>query len=75
MYYTDDVKGIIVGSDTYTGYVYYDGRKQSQAIVGYTEQEMLVLCDKKIQALKDEYNCFPTYLYLDDTLWSIRVSI
>lgn len=72
MYYTDDVHGIVIGEYTYTGYLYYDGRMQSQAITGNTEDEMIALCREKIQRLKDMYSDYPTYLYRDDSLWSIR---
>jgi len=29
MNYTDEVRGTIIGGETYTGYVYYDNRMQS----------------------------------------------
>jgi hypothetical protein len=74
MNYTDDVRGIIIGGDTHTGYIFYDGRMQTGAIVGNTEQEMLTLARRKIESLKQEFKGFPTYLYQNDSLWEVRVS-
>ena len=73
-YYSDDVRGVIVGGDTYTGYTYYDGRKQGGACVGYSEREMIDACTAQIAAFKAEYKGFPTYLYQDDRLWEIRTN-
>lgn len=67
----DEVDGIVIGGDYFTGQIYYDGRQQSQIFYADTEDELRNQANNIVSDLKRE-NC-PFGLYDDSSKWELRI--
>lgn len=68
----EEVNGIIVGGEYYTGKIFYDNRCQTyNPIYADTHEELISRAEKIITNLKKE-NC-PIGVYPDNSKWELRI--
>ena len=73
----EEVNGVIIGGEYFTGAIYYDGRVQNQYISGDTEQELIKNAKDWVSKQKEDITRFGLQLkdscYPDNAKWELRI--
>jgi hypothetical protein len=72
-YRTEDVAGIVIGAQTVTGALYYDGRKQGANLSALNEAELERVARQNRNELVTQFGDYPCYLYADSSKWELRI--
>ena len=70
---TEEVNGIIIGGEYFTGAIYYDGRKQKDILVADTEEGLIKMAEDIVKDFKDRLQGYPCFLYPDNSKWELRI--
>ena len=50
----DDVNGVIIGGEFFTGQLFYCGRPESRRLYGYTTEELRTMLEGRLDEIKNE---------------------